>query len=100
VPRDFSAEVPKSLENAFSVFDLRSFLASTEDRLVASLPEEIRTVIRRLKARLKGRAAVSAEDRIAYYLDLRGNPVLSDAGRSLWRLGLIPDFSEADCDRI
>jgi hypothetical protein len=100
VPRDFSAEVPKSLENAFSVFDLRNFLASTEDHLVASLPEEIRTVIRRLKARLKGRAAVSAEDRIAYYLDLREKPVLSDAGRSLWRLGLIPDFREDFLARI
>ncbi len=100
VPRDFSAEVPKSLENAFSVFDLRNFLASTEDRLVASLPEEIRTVIRRLKARLKGRAAVSAEDRIAYYLDLTENQVLSDAGRTLWRLGLIPDFREDFLARI
>ena len=100
VPRDFSAEVPKSLENAFSVFDLGGFLTSTEDELVASLPEDIRTVIRRLKARLKGRAAVSAEDRIAYYLDLKENPGLSTAGRSLWRLGLIPDLRDDFLSRI
>lgn len=92
VPVALRDDVPDSLANALADFDLGQFLKNYQDKLHLGLPEPLRNLVRKIQKYLGGRAAVSTEDLIAYLQELDEDPTEAAAGRSLWRVGLVPDF--------
>lgn len=100
VPGGLGHVTASSLGNSFATFDLGRFLSETADRLELSFQEDVQTLLRRVKAQLKGRGSVSKEDLIDFYIRAKQSPDPSSIGRELWRVGLIPDPSEDFANRL
>ena len=100
VPGGLGHVTASSLGNSFASFDLGRFLHRTAERLEHGFPEEVQLVLRRVRGQLKGRASVSQEDLIEFYLQARKSPEPSSIGRALWRVGLIPDPNDDFVQRL
>jgi len=100
VPGGLGHVTASSLGNSFASFDLGRFLHRTAERLEHGFPEEVQLVLRRVRGQLKGRASVSQEDLIEFYLQARESPEPSSIGRALWRVGLIPDPNDDFVQRL
>ncbi len=92
VPPQVQDILPESLANAFAVFDTQVFLEQRREALIEELRGEVREAVRAVGSYLRGRAKVSVEDFIAFLLDVRQEPRAERVGRSLWRVGLVPDL--------
>jgi DNA phosphorothioation-dependent restriction protein DptH len=100
VPGGMGHVTASSLGNSFASFDLGKFLHETAERLEHSFPDDAQLRLRRVRAQLKGRASVSQEDLIEFYLQAKDRPEPSSIGRELWRVGLIPDPSDDFVQRL
>lgn len=92
VPSDFVDAAASSLVNSFAAFDLPGCFRKIVDQLLDKLPEDVRAVVRRACAVLRGRARPAPEKEAGYVSSVSENPTVERAGSGLWRLGLIPDF--------
>lgn len=100
VPGGLGHVTASSLGNSFASFNLGKFLQSMVERLEQGFPESLQVLVRRIRAELKGRASVSQEDLIDFYLKGKDDPALPAIGRELWRVGLIPDPTEDFVQRL
>jgi DNA phosphorothioation-dependent restriction protein DptH len=100
VPAGLGHVTASSLGNSFASFDLTKFLHGMAERLEHSFPDAVRLILRRVRVQLKGRASVSQEDLIEFYLRAKENPDASAIGRELWRVGLIPDPNDDFVQRL
>lgn len=100
VPGGLGHVTASSLGNSFASFDLGRFLHKTAERLEHGFPNEVQLLLRRVRAQLKGRASVSQEDLIEFYLQAKESPEPSSIGRELWRVGLIPDPNDDFVQRL
>jgi hypothetical protein len=100
VPAGLGDLTASSLGNSFATFDLRRFLQFIVERLERGFSAEIQASVRRIRLQLKGRASVSHEDLIGFYLSIKSAPDSSAIGRELWRVGLIPDVASDFLQRL
>ena len=100
VPGGLGHVTASSLGNSFASFDLGKFLYRTVELLERSFPEDVQLLLRRVRAQLKGRASVSQEDLIEFYLQTKESSEPASIGRELWRVGLIPDPNEDFVHRL
>jgi hypothetical protein len=100
VPGGLGHVTASSLGNSFASFDLGKFLHGMTERLERSFSDDVQLLLRRVRAQLKGRASVSQEDLIEFYLQAKENPEPSSIGGELWRIGLIPDPNDDFVQRL
>lgn len=100
VPAGLGHVTASSLGNSFANFDLGKFLHATAERLERGFSDDVQLLLRRVRAQLKGRASVSQEDLIEFYLQATESPDPASIGRELWRIGLIPDPNEDFVQRL
>lgn len=100
VPGGLGHVTASSLGNSFATFDLGKFLQMTADRLERAFPDDVQAIMRRVRGQLKGRASVSLEDLIEFYLQAKEAPEPALIGRELWIVGLISDPAEDFTQRL
>lgn len=91
VPAGLGDLTASSLGNSFATFDLGRFLQIVVERLERGFSADVQAWVRRIRSQLKGRASVSHEDLIGFYLSIQSASDPAIIGRELWRVGLIPD---------
>jgi len=91
VPAGLGDLTASSLGNSFATFDFNRFLQAVAERLEHGLNNDVQSWVRRIRSQLKGRASVSHEDLIGFYLQIKDASDAAIIGRELWRVGLIPD---------
>ncbi len=96
VPADLQDVAVSSLGNSFAPFDLPEFLRRLVDELQNDIPRDVKPYVNAVFRQLRGTARVPVEDEIDYLSAILDNPTLETAGAELWRVGLIPDYSEHD----
>lgn len=92
VPDELGQDAASSLSNSFALFDLQAFLRECRRKVFADLPETAQRQVRSVLGHLKGRAAVSVEDLIAFCIKVSEQPEPEWIGRYLWMVGLVPDL--------
>jgi len=96
VPADLQDVAVSSLGNSFAPFDLPGFLRSLADDLHDEIPRDLKSYVAAVFRQLRGAARVPVEDEIDYLSAILDSPTLETAGAELWRVGLIPDFSDQE----
>ena len=91
LPADLRDMTASSLGNSFAPFDMSAFLKSAAQELTNQIPDELKREVQSVLSQLRGRAAVPAEQEIAYLSAALDSPDTETIGRELWRVGLIPD---------
>lgn len=96
-------DIPASLLNTFEIFDLKKFLKLIESELLNKLSDEIlyttKKVLEQSKSGLLGRD-LKNEDVIEFLETINENPDIRTIGKSLWKVGLIPDNGDLFIERL
>jgi len=94
VPATLQDAAVSSLGNSFSPFDLPLFLRTLADGLRVQIPDDLSEMVGAVLRQLKGSARVPVEDVIDFLSAVLDAPQPETVGVQLWRVGLIPDFSD------
>lgn len=96
-------DVPASLANTFEVFDIFNFLTGLESEILNTFEEEIyhlvKKILQQAKYGLLGRD-LKSEDIIDFLESSLEDPTIQSIGKSLWKIGLIPDNSDTFLERL
>lgn len=82
-----------SLNNAFASFDVVRFLRCQRRALLKQIRDaELRAVCTAVEKETRRYRYASEDDVVSYLADMAASGSLQQAGRELWRVGLVPDL--------
>lgn len=103
VPSDLVDASVSSLANSFAVIDGRDLLAAVMEDLEQTLVPQAKEIWRDVSQQLRYLKQVGIENRMEFLQELRRlaeEDALDDAGRELWRVGLVVDGATDFRDRL